>query len=244
MIGDTVAELGSCEQRRNDVQPIRRDLADAVRSWLIGKPAGEFVFRDLPADTARMLRRDMKFARATWIDEARTDEEREARRASEFLLYRNAAGRVCDFHATRHTYISAIVNGGASVKVAQESARHSTPTLTIGRYSHTRLHDLTGALDALPDLNPRDERPTQERQRATGTYGDNAQRQAQRAGRETLRIGAAPSERGSENATDPDRAKTLKFSEKNEPTRPNASSCENYPYGDSNPGFRTENPTS
>lgn len=112
------------------------------------------------------------------------------------------------------------------MKVAQESARHSTPTPTIGRYSHTRLHDLTGALDALPDLNPRDERPTQQQQRSTGTCGESAQRQAQRAGRETLRIGAAPSERGSENATDPDRAKTLKFSENNKPTRPNASSCE------------------
>jgi hypothetical protein len=39
------------------------------------------------------------------------------------------------------------------VKVAQELARHSTPTLTIGRYSHTRLHDVSAALDSLPDLD-------------------------------------------------------------------------------------------
>ena len=52
------------------------------------------------------------------------------------------------------TYVSGIVAGGASVKTAQELARHSSPTLTIGRYSHARLHDLQGALDALPSATP------------------------------------------------------------------------------------------
>ena len=37
-----------------------------------------------------------------------------------------------------------------SVKVAQELARHGSPTLTIGRYSHVRLQDLRGALAAVP----------------------------------------------------------------------------------------------
>jgi len=36
------------------------------------------------------------------------------------------------------------------VKVAWELARHSTPTLTIGRYAHARLHDLSAALEAVP----------------------------------------------------------------------------------------------
>src|SRR5262249_4149745 len=60
------------------------------------------------------------------------------------------AGRVVDFHGLRHSYVSGLVSGGVSVKVAQELARHSTPNLTIGRYSHVRLHDLTGALEGLP----------------------------------------------------------------------------------------------
>ncbi len=80
--------------------------------------------------------------------------EREARQRSDFLAYEDTAGQVADFHATRHTYVSAIVAGGASVKTAQELARHSTPALTIGRYSHTRLHDLTAALESLPSLTP------------------------------------------------------------------------------------------
>ena len=61
--------------------------------------------------------------------------------------------------------------GGCSVKTAQELARHSTPTLTIGRYSHARLHDLTAALDALPDLaTPPEMTATRESAKATGTH--------------------------------------------------------------------------
>jgi hypothetical protein len=58
-----------------------------------------------------------------------------------------------DFHSTRHTYISSIVAGGATVKTAQELARHSSPALTIGRYSHARMHDLIGALDSSPNVS-------------------------------------------------------------------------------------------
>jgi len=61
---------------------------------------------------------------------------------------------VADFHALRHTYISRLVASGANIKVAQELARHSTPTLTLGRYAHVQLVDQTRALDALPSIGP------------------------------------------------------------------------------------------
>jgi len=63
------------------------------------------------------------------------------------------------------------VAGGASVKVAQELARHSTPTLTIGRYSHTRLHDLAAALDSLPGFEAATPLPQRKTMAATGTDG-------------------------------------------------------------------------
>jgi integrase len=154
------------KRRRQDLQPIRRDLADMLRPWLA---AGVPVFGKLPGGTARMLRTDLDAARAKWIDDAKTDAECDARQRSDFLQYKNAAGEFLHFHATRHTYISGIVAGGASVKTCQELARHSSPTLTIGRYSHARLHDLTAALDALPDLMPQE--PTTQTLQATGTDG-------------------------------------------------------------------------
>ena len=144
----TVA-AGYSKRRRKDVQPIRRDLADNLREWLRSKTSCERVFRRMPDNTARMLRADLEAAREAWINAAR-GQEREAREKSDFLRYINSAGEVFDFHAFRHTFVSAVVNGGASVKVAQELARHSTPALTIGRYSHARLGDLTGALESLP----------------------------------------------------------------------------------------------
>jgi len=139
-------EAGSSKRRKRDVQPIRRDLADAMKPFLAGKTARVQPFKGLPAKTAAMMRRDLDAAG---------------------LAYADDAGRVADFHSLRHTYITRLVNGGASVKVAQELARHSTPTLTIGRYAHVRMHDLSGALDALPSLTP----AGTEAARATGTYG-------------------------------------------------------------------------
>ena len=59
---------------------------------------------------------------------------------------------MANFYALRHTYISRLVQSGANIKVAQELARHSTPTLTLGRYAHVQLVDQTRALDALPSI--------------------------------------------------------------------------------------------
>ena len=164
----TVA-AGHSKRRRQDIQLIRSDLAEQLRAWLDGRPRDERVFPRMPRNMARSFRKDLAAARDAWIAEATTDVERQRRAESDFLRYADANGRVADFHATRHTYISGIVATGASVKTAQELARHSTPVLTIGRYSHARLHDLTGALEALPNLQPAKSEPTT--QAATGTDG-------------------------------------------------------------------------
>ena len=170
--GATVTVAASySKRRREDMQPLRADLAVHVRIWLANRPHGERLFAKMPNNTARMLRADLKAARAGWIADAKDNEaERKQRERSDFLCYRNAAGEVADFHSTRHTYISGIVAGGASVKVAQELARHSTSRLTVDRYAHARLHDLQGELDSLPDYDRRQSPQTVASElRATGT---------------------------------------------------------------------------
>jgi len=163
-------EAAYSKHRRKDIQPIRSDLGELLRSWLDERPRDARVFGKLPNSAARMLKKDMDSARLAWTKEAKTDNERKRREASDFLRHNNSAGEVVDFYATRHTYISGIVASGASVKTAQELARHSTPTLTIGRYAHTRLHDLRGALEALPDTTPKQPDGTEAAEhRATGT---------------------------------------------------------------------------
>jgi len=59
-------------------------------------------------------------------------------------------------------------NDDARVKILERMgarARHSTPLLTLGRYSHVGLSDQGAAVDRLPDLTS--QRP--ERMQATGT---------------------------------------------------------------------------
>ncbi len=59
-------------------------------------------------------------------------------------------------HATRHSDISGVVAGGASVKTAQELAPHSQPELTIGLYAHVRLREMKDSLPILPgEISPR-----------------------------------------------------------------------------------------
>jgi site-specific recombinase XerC len=130
---------------REAVQPIAMSLADRLRPWLATKPPGRPVFEGMHIRTAEMLRRDLKAAG---------------------IPYETDSG-VADFHSLRGCYISYLVSSGASVKTCQTLARHSTPSLTIGVYAKASLHDIGGAVEALPDLTTR--KPQPEALRMTGT---------------------------------------------------------------------------
>src|SRR5512135_181628 len=140
------------KHRRDDMQPISDDLAATLRPWMSSKLAGSPIFGKLTKHTNYLIQADLKRAG---------------------LPYRDASGRVADFHALRHSYITALAKSNAPVKVVQSLARHSTPTLTLGIYSHIGLYDQTAALDALPSLDGK--APTEEpaSMQATGTDGQS-----------------------------------------------------------------------
>src|SRR5262249_33397697 len=69
-----------------------------------------------------------------------------------FLSFRDAAGRVFDFHALRHQYVSNLAAAGVHPKIAQTLARHSTIALTMNRYTHLAVHDLAASVNSLPAL--------------------------------------------------------------------------------------------
>jgi integrase len=144
---------GSAKNRRETLQPIRVELAEALRMHFKGRSRSSVAFPGRwckPA--AAMLRADMRRARARWIRETSDRAERRDRRDTDFLRDLDADGRRADFHSLRVTFITGLVRGGVPVKVAQELARHSTPTLTLGVYTKLGVHDLTTGLDVLPDL--------------------------------------------------------------------------------------------
>jgi integrase len=120
---------------------------------------------------AKMLDRDLTTARGRWLESFQDDRQRGEAERSDFLAYCDSEGRYADFHALRHTYISRIVQSGASAKTAQTLARHSTVQLTLGRYAHASLMDLSAAVSALPPIDPAGPDAEQQALAATGTDG-------------------------------------------------------------------------
>ncbi len=125
------------KRRREDVQPIRKDLAEVLKNWLLSK--GQELSRgtDLWPGTwhlraAKMLKNDLKAAG---------------------IPYEDKAGRVFDFHALRHQFISNLAESGIHPKIAQQLARHSTITLTMDRYTHSQDQKILEALDKMPSIS-------------------------------------------------------------------------------------------
>ncbi len=148
-------EAGYSKHRRADTLPLRADVVAALESYLVGRPAGAPAL-PMPASDkgAKMIRADLFAAWKLWLREARADRaELRKRIRSDFLKATDSAGRVVDFHALRHSFISALADGGVHPKMAQSLARHSTIALTMDRYTHLTVLSQSDALDALPDLS-------------------------------------------------------------------------------------------
>jgi integrase len=153
-----VCEAGYTKNGRLAEQPVSDSLAALLRPWVASRASGHPVF-DMPGHTAEMIRVDL---------------------ATAGIPFETSAGR-CDFHSLRAVYISNLVASGASVKTCQVLARHSTPSLTIGVYAKASLHDIRGAVGALPDLSTTP--PEARSMAATGTESGSAlTAQGQRAG--------------------------------------------------------------
>lgn len=112
------------KNRREDTLPLRHVTAEALRPFLAGKMPGAKVFR-LPERerVAQMMRDDLEYAPEAWLKAASSDEERLEMSKTRFLSYRDDSGRVADFHALRHTFISNLAAGGVHPKTAQALAR-------------------------------------------------------------------------------------------------------------------------
>ena len=144
--------LAKAETRRDDVMPLRPDLAQALVAYTADMPANARLF-NVPEKPAEMLRADLRRARAWWIREMPDKAARRARRQSSFLATRDDAGRVVDFHALRHTFITRLARSGVAPAVAKSLARHSTIVLTMDHYTHILIEDERAALDRLPAIH-------------------------------------------------------------------------------------------
>ncbi len=64
---------------------------------------------------------------------------------------KDSQGRIVDFHALRHTFITALSRAGIQPRVAMELARHSQIDLTMRVYTDAGLIGTADAVAALPD---------------------------------------------------------------------------------------------
>jgi integrase/recombinase XerD len=122
--------------------PLHPAVASIVVEWLKRRrgPPGALLWPisarsgGVTRKTHKMLRRDL---------------------AAAGVPYRTAAG-VADFHATRHTFVTALGRAGVDVGVRQRLARHSDVKLTLGIYTHVVDDERRAAVRALsaPIVNP------------------------------------------------------------------------------------------
>jgi len=148
--------------RRGALIPLRDDLADDLRQWLV---QGVEVLRghsncctvalhpetplfNVPDALGRILDRDLKVAG---------------------IPKRDQRGRTVDVHALRHTFATHLSKGGVPLRTAQAAMRHSDPKLTAVVYTDPALLDVRGALDALPRLPL--ERPEEEKKAVPASKG-------------------------------------------------------------------------
>ncbi len=149
-----IVAAGHSKRRRDDTVPLHPDLVASLRPWLARKAASAPVWPGKWAadfHAGKVLKRDLARARAAWIAKA-APTQREGRSESYFLAAKDGEGRVVDFHALRHTFITRLVKAGVNPKEAQTLARHSTITLTMDRYAHVGLFDSASAMNSLPPL--------------------------------------------------------------------------------------------
>jgi integrase len=100
-------------------------------------------------NVARMLHDDLDAARTAWVEDAKTPEECVRREQSDVLLTPDHAGRYLDFHALRHSAVSAMRRAGVPVHVIAEFVGQKTIQV-VDRYSHVAGDDLVKAAAAVP----------------------------------------------------------------------------------------------
>jgi len=134
------------KHRREDKLPLRAETAAALQDYFGMKLPTVRAF-PMPKGGvgAKMLRADLDAAG---------------------IAYRDGDGRVVDFHALRHTFITNLANANVHPSVARRLARHSDVNLTLSRYTHTSLERQSDAIERLPDISVRPQAAE-----ATGTEG-------------------------------------------------------------------------
>lgn len=124
------------KNRQRAILPLSSRMVEAIRPLIAELDAEDTVFPD---------RLDSK---CPWWKSAAKMLRRDLVRAG--IPYRDALGRVFDFHSLRCQFITDLDRAGVSLVKAQKLARHSTPALTSKHYTKSEMKELHEAVEKLP----------------------------------------------------------------------------------------------
>lgn len=120
------------KNRKDAIIPLPPAVAVQLRAFIDGRDAGKPVWPgNWRFKGAMMLRGDLKSAGVPYVIGGPSGKE------------------YADFHALRHSFVTALAAAGVGPKELQELARHSDPRLTLGLYSHTTIEQKAAAVGRL-----------------------------------------------------------------------------------------------
>jgi integrase len=121
------------KNRKRARQPLPPAVAEQRRPFLAGRPKGQPVWPGTWCERpVSVLKRDLAAANV------------------QYCVSTIDGPRYADFHALRHSYLSALAASGVGPKGLQELARHGDVRLTRGTYTHARESALGEAVARLP----------------------------------------------------------------------------------------------
>ena len=123
---------GYTKNKKIAILDLKRQTALELKSYLEHKTPDAKVFA-MPNQPAKMIKPDLKDAG---------------------IEYKTVEGQ-CDFHSLRHSFITNLARAGVHPSDAQALARHSSITLTMNLYTHTKRESLRKIIESQPDLTPK-----------------------------------------------------------------------------------------
>ncbi|MHC4397229.1 MAG: tyrosine-type recombinase/integrase, partial [Planctomycetota bacterium] len=124
-------EAADSKGKRADDLILNNATAAEIKTFLTSrKPTAPAFNLPVNSHAAQMLRADLEAAG---------------------IEYTDAAGRDCDFHSLRHTFITNLFLAGVPATVVQRLARHKDLKTTL-KYSHVSYDSEVAAIQKLRDL--------------------------------------------------------------------------------------------
>ena len=152
--GTFTIKAQNAKSRRKDTLPLHPQLIEILKEWLSSKIPGQPLWNLTyhAGAAAKILKKDMAFARQEYIRQGSTPAEIQARENSDFLKWCDSNKMYLDFHSTKTTFVNQLIDSNVSIRDTQLLARHRDPSTTLNHYAKSTPEKLRDALGKISGL--------------------------------------------------------------------------------------------